>query len=180
MLGSRAAGGSASSSAGLRELAHPIRSNCPLLERFSDRGRRVVELASQEAAGLGHEYVGSEHLLLGVAESEGEAALGPSEVTAERIRSLVKRIFGRGEVASGEDWGLAVTPYAKKALEWAFRASVILGQRTIDPEHILIALAIESDGGAARVLRECDVSPDAVRRDVVRALATRESTWTGS
>lgn len=140
----------------------------------------MVELASSEAAALGHEYVGSEHLLLGVAGAEGETLLGSIGVTPERIRSLVVRIFGRGAAAGAGARALPFTPYAKSALEWAFRASTVLGQRTIDPEHILIALAVEKDGGAARVLRECDVSPDELRGDLVRELAMRKATWTDS
>jgi ATP-dependent Clp protease ATP-binding subunit ClpC len=140
----------------------------------------VAVLASDEATALGHDYVGSEHLLLGVAEEEGETFLGSIGVTPERIRSLVVRIFGNGEAARGERPGLPLTPHAKSALQRAFTASIILGQKTVDPEHILIALATERDGGAARILRECDVSPDEVRAAVVRELATRRSRWTDS
>jgi ATP-dependent Clp protease ATP-binding subunit ClpC len=164
----------------LRELGSPDQVNCPLLERFSDRGRQVVVSASDEAAALGHDYVGSEHLLLAVAEDEGETFLGPIGVTPERIRSLVVRIFGRGEAARGGRRGLRLTPHAKSSLQRAVTASIILGQKAVDPEHILIALVIERDGGAARILRECDASPGEVRAAVVRELATRRSRWTDS
>lgn len=129
---------------------------------------------------LGHSYVGSEHLLLGVAGQEGGGGLAAFDVTPERVRLGVVRIFGRGENSEPAPRGMGFTPHAKSALEWALSAALILGQRTIDPEHILIALVLAEDGAAARILRECDVSPEAVRSSVVRELANRGTSWTDS
>lgn len=129
---------------------------------------------------LGHSYLGSEHLLLGVAGQEGGGGLAAFDVTSERVRRQVVSIFGRGEDSEPGPRGMGFTPHAKSALEWALIASLILGQKAIDPEHILIALVVAEDGAAARILRECDVSPEEVRRSVVRELATRGKPWTDS
>lgn len=129
----------------------------------------MIQAAQAEAVRLGHAYIGSEHLLLGVAVCGNGGALSSFGVTPEGIRAGVVRIFGRGGELGEEARAMPFTPHAKSALERALQASVILGQKQIEPEHILIALVVE-DGAAARILRECDVSPDEVRRRVVRAL----------
>lgn len=84
----------------------------------------------------------------------------------------VVRLFGSGDAREIDEQAV-FTPHAKSALDWAHRASLILGQKTVEPEHIVLGLVVEGGGAAARILRECDVSPDEVRRRVVRALASQ-------
>lgn len=124
----------------------------------------------EEAVRLGHSYVGSEHLLLGVAQQDDGAALASLGVTPERMRAQVVRLFGRGDAEAAGPRSVPLTPHAKSALEWAFRASVIFGRKTIEPQHILIALVIEEGGGALRILHECDVGAEDIRRAILREL----------
>jgi ATP-dependent Clp protease ATP-binding subunit ClpA len=142
-----------------------------LFERFTERARQVVVLAQEEARTLKHNYIGTEHILLGLLrEEEGLAArvLESLDITVERVRSQVVRIVGSGEeVTSGQ---IPFTPRAKKVLELALREALSLGHNYIGTEHILLGLAREGEGVAARTLVDYDVDAAKIRDGVVRAL----------
>lgn len=132
----------------------------------------MIVAAQEEAVALGHSYIGSEHLLLGVARQDERGSLAAFGVTPDGIRSHVVRIFGRGTADERGPHALPFTPHAKSALEMAFKAALVVQSGQVDPEHVLIALVVE-DGAAARILRECDVSPDELQRRLVRDLTSR-------
>jgi ATP-dependent Clp protease ATP-binding subunit ClpC len=144
-----------------------------VFERFTERARQVVVLAQEEARGLGHSYVGSEHILLGLLrEDEGLAArvLEHLDITLERVRAEVERIVSRGEeVTAGQQ--IPFTPRAKRVLELAQREALSLGQNYIGTEHILLGLARENEGVATRILLAFDVDWEAVRNEVIRMLS---------
>jgi Clp amino terminal domain, pathogenicity island component/UvrB/uvrC motif len=143
-----------------------------LFERFTERARQVVVLAQDEARALKHNYIGTEHLLLGLLrEEEGVAArvLEGLDVSLEEVRAQVARIIGEGdEVASGQ---IPFTPRAKKVLELSLREALGLGHNYIGTEHILLGLAREGEGVAMRILVDYDVDAMKVRDGVVRALS---------
>ena len=141
-----------------------------MFERFTERARQVVVLAQEEARGLKHNYIGTEHLLLGLLrEQEGVAAraLESCGVTLAEVRDQVGRIVGYGdEVVTGQ---IPFTPRAKKVLELALRESLSLGHEYIGTEHLLLALTRMDDGVAARILLDFDAGPETVR-STVRAM----------
>ena len=143
-----------------------------MFERFTERARQVVVLAQEEARALGHNYIGSEHILLGLLrEEEGLAArvLEHLDITLERVRAEVERIVSRGEeVTAGQ---IPFTPRAKRVLELAQREALSLGQNYIGTEHILLVLARENDGVATRILLDFDVDWETVRNEVIRMLS---------
>jgi ATP-dependent Clp protease ATP-binding subunit ClpA len=143
-----------------------------VFERFTERARQVVVLAQDESRRLGHPFIGTEHLLLGLLrEEEGIAAsvLDALDVTLDDVRSEVLRIVGRGEqVSTGQ---IPFTPRGKKTLELALREAVALGHRHIGTEHVLLGLARVDDGVAAQILREQDVDSERLRTEVVRRLS---------
>ena len=143
-----------------------------MFERFTERARQVVVLAQEEAKNLHHNYIGTEHLLLGLLrEADGVAArvLGSLEVTLEEVRGEVTRIVGEGEHESQGQ--IPFTPRAKKVLELALREALSLGHNYIGTEHILLGLARESEGVAARILADLDVDLERVRQEVMRVLS---------
>ncbi|MDQ3659038.1 MAG: ATP-dependent Clp protease ATP-binding subunit [Actinomycetota bacterium] len=142
-----------------------------MFERFTERARKVVVLAQEEARQFNHNYIGTEHLLLGLLrEDEGVAAraLSSLNVTLDEVREQVESIVGYGEEGTGGQ--APFTPRSKKVLELALREALQLGHNYIGTEHILLGLVRESEGVAARVLSNLDVDPDKVRREVVRML----------
>jgi hypothetical protein len=143
-----------------------------VFERFTERARQVVVLAQEEARGLRHNYIGTEHILLGLLrEQEGLAAraLESLGVTIEAARAEVVGVVGFGEEqAYGQ---IPFTPRAKKVLELALRESLALGHNHIGTEHILLALVREGEGVAVRVLHTFDADPEQVRNEVLRLLA---------
>ena len=142
-----------------------------MFERFTERARKVVVLAQEEARTFNHNYIGTEHLLLGLLrEDEGVAAqaLSSLNVTLDEVREQVESIVGYGEEGTGAQ--APFTPRSKKVLELALREALQLGHNYIGTEHILLGLVRESEGVAARVLSNLDVDPDKVRREVVRRL----------
>ncbi len=142
-----------------------------MFERFTERARKVVVLAQEEARHFNHNYIGTEHLLLGLLrEEDGVAAqaLNHLGVTLDDVREQVESIVGYGEEGSGSQ--APFTPRSKKVLELALREALQLGHNYIGTEHILLGLVRESEGVAARVLSNLDVDPDKVRREVVRRL----------
>src|SRR5437763_1603709 len=143
-----------------------------MFERFSERARQVVVLAQDEARLLKHNYIGTEHLLLGlIREEEGLAArvLRSLDVSVEEAREQVARVIGPGDgVTTGQ---IPFTPRAKKVLELALRESRSLGHNYIGTEHILLGLVRENEGVAARILLDFDADTDTVRNEVIRLLA---------
>jgi ATP-dependent Clp protease ATP-binding subunit ClpC len=146
-----------------------------MFERFTERARKVVVLAQEEARHFNHNYIGTEHLLLGLLrEDEGVAAraLAALGVTLDEVREQVESIVGYGEEGTGAQ--APFTPRSKKVLELALREALQLGHNYIGTEHILLGLVRESEGVAARVLSNLDVDPDKVRREVVRMLGSED------
>ncbi|MBJ7354136.1 MAG: ATP-dependent Clp protease ATP-binding subunit [Thermoleophilaceae bacterium] len=143
-----------------------------MFERFTERARQVVVLAQEEARTLKHNYIGTEHILLGLLrEEEGLAArvLESLDITVERVRAQVVRIVGSGEeVTSGQ---IPFTPRAKKVLELALREALSLGHNYIGTEHILLGLVRENEGVAARILLDFDADSEKIRNEVVRMLS---------
>ncbi|HWE15278.1 MAG TPA: Clp protease N-terminal domain-containing protein [Solirubrobacteraceae bacterium] len=143
-----------------------------MFERFTERARQVVVLAQEEARTLKHNYIGTEHILLGLLrEEEGLAArvLESLDITVERVRAQVVRIVGSGEeVTSGQ---IPFTPRVKEALELALREALSLGHNYIGTEHILLGLVRENEGVAARVLLGFDADSGRVRNEVIRMLS---------
>jgi len=148
-----------------------------MFERFTERARKVVVLAQGEAVRLRHDYIGTEHLLLGLLREESGVAaqvLTSLGVTLDASRGQVESIVGYGEDDPGGQ--VPFTPRSKKVLELALRESMQLGHNYIGTEHILLGLVRESEGVAARVLLDLDVDPDSVRREVVRMLGEEPET----
>ena len=140
-------------------------------EKFSERARRVLSLAQEEAQRFNHNYIGTEHILLGlVRETDGVAAkvLSSLGVELNKVRSAVEFIIGRGERASGGDIGL--TPRAKKVIELAVDEARRLNHHYIGTEHLLIGLMREGEGVAAGVLESLGVNLDKVRAETNRIL----------
>jgi len=140
--------------------------------RFTEPARNAVVLAQDEARRLGHEYIGTEHLLLGLAgEGRGLAAsvLGSLGVTPDGARARVEAVVGRGEgMPAGQ---IPFTPEAKKSLEGALHEAQELGHEYIGTEHLLLGLADAGDETvAARVLADLGVNVDGVHAEVLRAL----------
>jgi ATP-dependent Clp protease ATP-binding subunit ClpC len=144
-----------------------------MFQRFTDRARRVVVRAQEEARSLDHDYVGTEHVLLGLThESIGglaAEALKSLGIGLETVRQRVEEVTGRGEQTASRH--IPFTPGAKKVLELALQESRALGHNYIGTEHILLALIREGDGVAARVLSGLGASMDGAREQVIRLLA---------
>ena len=125
-----------------------------MFERFTEPARQVVVLAQDEARTLRHNYIGTEHLLLGLLREDGAAAraLDEFDVTFEEVQAQVARIIGQGdEVTTGQ---IPFTPRAKKVLELSLREALDSGDNYIGPEHILLGLLREGKGVAARILMD--------------------------
>ena len=142
-----------------------------MFERFTDRSRRVVVLAQEEARMLDHNYIGTEHILLGlIREGEGYAAraLESLGISLDAVRQQVEEIIGRGQEAPSGP--VPFTPRAKKVLELSLRESLQLGHNYIGTEHILLGLIREGDGVAAQVLVRLGADLDRVRQQVIQLL----------
>jgi ATP-dependent Clp protease ATP-binding subunit ClpC len=143
-----------------------------LFERFTDRARRVVVLAQEEARMLDHTYIGTEHILLGlIHEDEGVAAkaLESLNISLEAVRQQVEDIIGRGQAApTGR---LPFTPRAKKVLELSLREALQLGHNYIGTEHILLGLIREGEGVGAQVLQKLGANLNRVRQTVIQILS---------
>jgi ATP-dependent Clp protease ATP-binding subunit ClpC len=147
-----------------------------MFQRFTDRARRVVVLAQDEARELNHSYIGTEHILLGlVHEGEGVAAkaLLSLGIGLEIVRQEVEEVIGRGE--HSPPGHIPFTPRAKKVLELSLRESLQLGHDYIGTEHILLGLLREGDGVAAQVLVRLGADMTRVRRQVIMLLEGREN-----
>jgi len=142
-----------------------------MFERFTERARKVMVLAQEEARRFDHNYIGTEHILLGlVSEDEDVAAraLSSLDVTLEGVRDQVESIVGYGEEGMGAQ--APFTPRSKKVLELGLREAMQLGHNHIGTEHLLLGLVREGEGVAARVLSNLDVDPDNVRSEVLRRI----------
>jgi ATP-dependent Clp protease ATP-binding subunit ClpC len=142
-----------------------------MFERFTDRARRVVVLAQEEARMLNHNYIGTEHILLGlIHEGEGVAAkaLESLGISLDAVRQQVEEIIGQGQQApSGH---IPFTPRAKKVLELSLREALQLGHNYIGTEHILLGLIREGEGVAAQVLVKLGADLNKVRQQVIQLL----------
>jgi ATP-dependent Clp protease ATP-binding subunit ClpA len=142
-----------------------------MFERFTDRARRVVVLAQEEARMLNHNYIGTEHILLGLAhEGEGVAAkaLESLGISLDAVRQQVEEIIGQGQQAlSGH---IPFTPRAKEVLELSRREASQLGHNYIGTEHILLGLVREGDGVAAQVLVKLGADLKTVRQQVIQLI----------
>ncbi len=148
-----------------------------MFERFTDRARRVVVLAQEEARLLNHNYIGTEHILLGlIHEGEGVAAkaLESLGISLEAVRAQVEEIIGQG--GSSPSGHIPFTPRAKKVLELSLREALQLGHNYIGTEHILLGLIREGEGVAAQVLQKLGADLSRVRQQVIQLLSGYQGT----
>ena len=136
-----------------------------MFERFKSRRARSSLLAQDEARALGHDYIGTEHFLLGLLREPGVAreALESLGVRYDDVHAQVARIVGHGDVPIGE---IPFTPRSKKVLELTVQEAESLGQDQPAPEHILLAIAREDEGIASEILRDLGADADAIRAAV--------------
>ena len=157
------------------EETHARKAALSMFERFTDRARRVVVLAQEEARMLSHNNVGTEHILLGlIREGGGVAAqaLEPLGITEEAARQQVEEIVGRGP--PGPRRGpIPFTPRAKNVLQLSLREAIALGHGYIGTEHILLGLVREGEGVAIRVLNGLGADPNRVRQQVIQLVSAR-------
>ena len=144
-----------------------------MFERFTEHARQVIVLAQDEARGLRHDYIGTEHLLLGLLRVEDSLAadlLNALGVTIDETRADVAKTIGRGdEIVTGQ---VPFTPRAKRVLELSSREARGLGNNYIATEHLLLSLVSETDGVAARILAARGVDPERVRGVLEGSLAS--------
>jgi len=143
-----------------------------MFERFTDRARRVVVLAQEEAKGLNHNYIGTEHILLGlIKEGDGIAAkaLAELDISIDNVREQVQDMIGQGQQAPTGH--IPFTPRAKKVLELSLREALQLGHNYIGTEHILLGLIREGEGVAAQVLVKLGADLTRVRQTVIQLLS---------
>ena len=143
-----------------------------MFERFTERARQVVVLAQDEARALKHNYIGTEHLLLGLLrEEEGIAArvLGAFDLQLEDVRAGVTQTVGQGqEVATGQ---IPFTPRAKSVLELSLREALSLGHNHIGTEHILLGLVRDNESVSARILLDLGADANRLRDETIRMLS---------
>jgi len=147
-----------------------------MFERYTDQARRVVVLSQEEARMLGHNYIGTEHILLGLLhEGTGVAARALTELGSSlaEARTQIEEIIGRGDPAHPLEGHIPFTPRAKKVLELASRESRDLGHNYVGTEHILLGLMREGDGVGAQVLKRAGAEQPAVRHQVLQLLHSR-------
>ena len=149
-----------------------------MFERFTERARQVVVLAQDEALALGHDHIGTEHLLLGLLREEhglGAQALNGLGITADAVREQAVAIVGRGEsaVAAGQ---IPFSPRGKHVLEASLREALVLGHNHIDTEHVLLGLVRRDDGTASIILRALGSDEKTVRDEVMRKLVGTTAT----
>ena len=142
-----------------------------MFERFTERARQVVVLAQDEARAFKHDYIGTEHILLGLLrEEEGLAArvLESLDVTVEEVRARVTRAAGVGDVASTGQ--IPFTVQAKETLEGGLEEALAMGHGYIGTEHVLLGLLRQADDVAVGILRDLDADPAKIRAELVRLL----------
>ena len=141
-----------------------------MFERFTDRARRVIVLAQQEARLLGHGYIGTEHLLLGLLADGGGTAAQALEslgVTHDAAREQVREMVGEGRRPQTQPGHIPFTPPAKKVLELSLREALNLGDDHIGTEHLLLGLLAEADDVGAQIVARLGASPRAIRDKVI-------------
>jgi ATP-dependent Clp protease ATP-binding subunit ClpC len=146
-----------------------------MFERFTDRARRVIVDAQNEARSLGHNYIGPEHILLGLineGDGVGAKALEAMQISTDTVRGRIEEITGRGQ-APPTTGHIPFTPRAKKVLELSLREALQLGHNYIGTEHILLGLIHEGDGVAAQILVGLGVELDRTRQLVIQILTGR-------
>src|SRR5687767_11857271 len=153
-----------------------------MFDRFTDRARKVMGLARQEAQRFNHDYIGTEHILLGlVQEGSGVAAsvLKNLDIDLKKIRQEVEKLVSTGTtmVTMGQ---LPFTPRAKKVLELSLEEASNLGHTYIGTEHLLLGLIRESEGIAAQVLRNLKVKVEDVREEVLELLGAEPAEGGGA
>ena len=144
-----------------------------MFERFTERARQVVVLAQDEARGMGHSHIGTEHILLGLLrEEQGLAArvLAELGIGIEDVRARIVAEVGQGHDDIAATGQIPFTPRAKKVLELALRESLTLGHNSIGTEHLLLAIGRENGGLAMRVLWDLGVGEENLREAVIGAL----------
>jgi ATP-dependent Clp protease ATP-binding subunit ClpC len=144
-----------------------------MFERFTDRARRVIVLAQEEARSLSHDHIGTEHLLLGlVHEGQGVACLvlDAMDISLPTVRAQVEEIIGRGTGAPSTIH-IPITPRAKKVLELSLREALQMGHNYIGTEHILLGLIREGEGVGAQVLQRLGADLHRIRQNVIEILA---------
>jgi ATP-dependent Clp protease ATP-binding subunit ClpA len=149
-----------------------------MFERFTERARKVMVLAQDEARRFHHTYIGTEHILLGlVREGEGVSAQALSSlgVTLEEVRKQVESVVGYGE--GGMDAQAPFTPRSKKVLELSLREAMQLGHNYMGTEHLLLGMVRENEGVAARILSNLDLEPGRVRREVLRRIGEEPESY---
>ena len=143
-----------------------------MFERFTDRARKVVVQAQEEARTLGHDFIGPEHLLLGLTHESiggvGGKTLESLGIGLDTVRQRVQAAIGRGDHESAAH--IPFTPAAKQTLELSLAEAVRLGHRYIGTEHLLLSLLRTTDNVAVRVLTELGADLDGARAEVVRIL----------
>jgi ATP-dependent Clp protease ATP-binding subunit ClpC len=146
-----------------------------MFERFTDEARRAVVSAQEEARSLGHDYIGTEHLLLGLlhdGQGPAAAALDALHVTSAAVRGRVEQIVGRGPRVTADR--IPFTPRAKKVLELSLRESLQLGDDHIGSEHLLLGLIREGEGVAVLALEQEGVELEQLRAELAAHLPTRD------
>jgi ATP-dependent Clp protease ATP-binding subunit ClpC len=140
-----------------------------MFERFTERARQVVVLAQDEARALRHNYIGTEHLLLGLLREEegiGAQVLRGFGIEAEAVRGLIRKRVGEGdEVVGGQ---IPFTPHAKQTLELSLREALSLGHKFIGTEHLLLGFVRREEGVGSEILEQLGASPAMVRDEVIR------------
>jgi len=149
-----------------------------MYERFTDRARKVMQLANQEAQRVGHEYIGTEHLLVGLVK-EGSGVSGSVlrnlGVSLVQVRAELEKLVPPGVCSDQVVLGkLPHTPRTKKVVEWALHEARDLNHNYIGTEHLLLGLLREPEGAAARALAACGLTLEAARKEVVRVLASNQ------
>jgi ATP-dependent Clp protease ATP-binding subunit ClpC len=142
-----------------------------MFERFTERARQVVVLAQDEAQALRHDYIGTEHLLLGLLREEeglGARVLGGLGIEIEAVRAVVRTRVGEG--ASASVGQIPFTPHAKETLELSLREALALGHKYIGTEHVLLGLVRQGEG-AVEIIEQLGVSPVSVHEEVIRMLS---------
>jgi ATP-dependent Clp protease ATP-binding subunit ClpC len=149
-----------------------------MFERFTDQSRRVMVFMQESARELQHNYMGTEHLLLGLLEKKDHVAgvaLAELGVTQDAVKAQVFEIIGQGRYSIPTGQHLPYTPRVKKVLELGLRESLQLGHSHIGPEHLLLAIAREDEGVAAQILNKLGATQVKLRQAVLKRLGTSGS-----
>lgn len=147
-----------------------------MFERFTERARQVVVLAQDEARAFKHNYIGTEHILLGLLREEeglGARTLRSFDLDENDLRPQIRKLVGEGDVvATGQ---IPFTPRAKKVLELALREALSLGHNYIGTEHVLLGLIRENSGVAWKLLLDAGLDAEKIRNQVIRSLSPQKT-----